>query len=76
VTLFVLLIVLTTAAAAAQYTSAAPAYLFGSAIAAMAGMALAFVVVWRSRQGPRAVIAAILLLVDMVLMLRAVITPR
>jgi len=76
VTLFVVLVVLTAVAAVAQYLSAAPTYLFASAVAALAGMAVAFAVVWRSRHGPRAVTAAVLLLADMVLVLRAVITPR
>ncbi len=67
---------LTIVAAVSQYLSAAPTYLFASAVAALAGMALAFLVVWRSRHGPRAVTAAVLLLANMILVLRAVITPR
>ena len=74
--LFVVLVVLTVVAAVSQYLSAAPTYLFASAVAALAGVAVAFAVVWRSRHGPRAVTAAILLLTDMILVLRAVITPR
>jgi hypothetical protein len=76
VALFVVLVALTIVAAVSQYLSAAPTYLFASAVAALAGMVVALLVVWRSRHGPRAVTAAILLLADMVLMLRAVITPR
>ena len=75
-TLFVVLVVLTAVAAVAPYLSAAPTYLFVSAVAALAGVTVAFAVVWRSRHGPRAVTAAVLLLVDMVLVLRAVVTPR
>jgi hypothetical protein len=76
VALFAVLVILTVVAAVSQYLSAAPAYLFTSAVAALAGMGVAFAVVWRSRHGPRAVTAAVLLLADMVLVLRAVITPR
>ena len=74
--LLVLLVVLTVIAVAAQALSATPTFLFGSALAAIAGMAVAFAVVWRSRPGPRAVVAAVLALVNMVLVLRAIVTPR
>ncbi|HVR70723.1 MAG TPA: hypothetical protein VMT87_07730 [Vicinamibacteria bacterium] len=74
--LFVLLVVLTVIAGAAQLVSGAPTFLFASAVAAIAGMAGAFAVVWRSRPGPRAVVAAILALVNIVLALRAIVTPR
>jgi hypothetical protein len=76
VALLVLLVVLTAIAGAAQLVSAAPAWLFAGAAAAFAGTALGFAVVWRSRAGPRAVVAAVLILVNIVLALRAIVTPR
>jgi hypothetical protein len=76
VALLVALVVLTLVAGAAPLLSGAPPYLFASAVAAIAGMAVAFAVVWRSRAGPRAVAAAVLTVVNLVLVLRAIVTPR
>lgn len=74
--MLILLIVLTVLAALAQYLASAPGHVLASAVAALAGAGLALVVVWRSRPGPRAVVAAILTLVNVVLALRALVTPR
>lgn len=49
---------------------------FAGASLAFGGMIAAFVAVRRSRPGPRAVAAAILILVNIVLALRAILTPR
>ena len=71
-----LLVLVTLAAIVAQYVSAGPVPLVLSAGAAVLGLALAFAVVWRTREGPRALIAAVLVLVNLVLVLRAIVTPR
>jgi hypothetical protein len=73
-----ILIVVTIAAAITQFGSAAPVPLVASAAAAVLGVVLAFALVWveRERPGPRALIAAVLILVNLVLVMRAVITPR
>jgi hypothetical protein len=49
---------------------------FAGASLAFAGMIAALMAVWRSRPGPRAVAAAILVLVNIVMALRAILTPR
>jgi hypothetical protein len=73
-----LLIVLTLAAAITQYASAAPLPLLASAAAGFLGAVVAFALVWRERDRPgvRALVAAILILANLVLVMRALITPR
>ena len=71
-----LLVVVTLAAIVAQYLSAGPVPLLASAGAAILGLLLAFMLVWRTREGPRALVAAVLILVNLVLVLRAIVTPR
>jgi hypothetical protein len=71
-----LLVVVTLIAVAAQYGSAGPVPLLISAGAAVLALVLAFALVWRSREGPRALVAATLILVNLVLVLRAMVTPR
>ena len=71
-----LLVVVTFVAIVAQYLSAGPVPLLSSAGAALVGLVLAFALVWRTRTGPRALTAAVLILVNLVLVLRAIVTPR
>ncbi len=68
--------ILTVVAGVAQYVARTPAHLMASAAMALAGAAVAFAIVYRSRPGPRAVTASILILVNLVLALRAFLTPR
>jgi hypothetical protein len=63
------------AAALVPYVLTAQAT-FAAATCAFAGMIAAFVVAARSRPGPRAVTAAVLILVNIVLAMRAILTPR
>jgi hypothetical protein len=73
-----LVVVVTVAAAVTQFVSAAPVPLLASAAAAVLGVVIAFVLVWRdrARPGPPALVAAVLILVNLVLVMRAVVTPR
>lgn len=74
--MIVLVAFLTVVAGLAQYLASAPAHLTASALTAVAGAAVAFAIVYRSRPGPRAAVAAVLILVNLVLALRAFLTPR
>jgi hypothetical protein len=71
-----LLIVLTAVALGAPYVSSGPAPLVVSGAAALSAVMVGFTLVWRSRAGPRALIAAVLILVNLVLVLRVLVTPR
>ena len=71
-----LLVVISAAAVAIQYASAGPVPLLVSAGVAFVGAVLAFAVVWRSRSGAAPLIAALLILVNLTLVLRAIVTPR
>ena len=71
-----LLVGVTLVAIVTQYLSAGPVPLLVSAGAGILGLALAFAVVWRSREGPRALSAAVLILVNLVVVLRAIVAPR
>ena len=71
-----LLVVATLIAVVAQYVSAGPVALLASAAAALVGIMLAFALIWRTRPGARALVAAVLILVNLVLVMRAIVTPR
>ena len=71
-----LLVVLTAAGVIVQYLSAGPVALLASAGAALVAVALAFAVVWRQRAGGTPLVAAVLILVNLVVVLRALVTPR
>ena len=76
VAMIVALAVLTVLAAMAQYAARSPEEaLLGAAMAVM-GAVLGFAIVYRSRPGPRAASAAVLILVNLVFALRAFLTPR
>jgi hypothetical protein len=72
----ILAAVCATAALLLPYLLGPPAPMWAGTSLAFAGLIAAFVAVWRSRPGPRAVAAAVLILVNMVLALRAILTPR
>jgi len=74
--MIVLLLILTVVAGLEQYVARTPAHSMASAMMALAGAAVAFAIVYRSRPGPRAVAAAVLILVNLVLALRAFVTPH
>lgn len=74
--MFVLLVLLTAGAGVTQYLARSPAHLTASALLALAGAGIAFAIVYRSRPGPRAGTAAVLILINLVLALRAFLTPR
>jgi hypothetical protein len=74
--MIILLAILTVAAGLAQYVARTPAHLMASALMALAGAAVAFAIVYRSRPGPRAVAAAVLIVVNLVFALRAFLPPR
>jgi hypothetical protein len=74
--MILLAVILTVVAGLAQYVVSTPAHLTASALTAVAGVAVAFAIVYRSRPGPTAATAAVLILINLVLALRAFITPR
>ena len=74
--MFPLLVVVTLVAVVTQFLTAAPVPLLASAAAAVVGLVLAFALVRRERPGPRAVVAAVLILVNLVLVVRTIVTPR
>jgi hypothetical protein len=74
--MLILSAVCTAAALFVPYLLPVSAQVFAAASLAFAGMMAAFAAVWRLRPGPPAVAGAILILVDIVLALRAVLTPR
>jgi hypothetical protein len=74
--MIVLVALLTVVAGLAQYLASTPADLTASALTAVAGVAVAFAIVYRSRAGRTAATAAVLILINLVLALRAFITPR
>lgn len=74
--MIILLIILTVVAGVAQYAARTPAHLMASAVMALAGAGVAFAIVYRSRPGPRAAAAAVMILVNLVFALRAFLTPR
>jgi hypothetical protein len=71
-----LLVVVTLIAIAAPLVSAGPVPLLVSAGAAVLGLVLGFALVWRARAGARALAAAVLILVNLVLVLRVILVPR
>jgi hypothetical protein len=74
--MLILAAVCAAAAALLPFLAGTGAPAFAVATLGFAGMIAALVAVWRSRPGPGAVVAAILVLVNIVLALRAVLTPR
>ena len=67
---------LTVLAALAQYAARTPEHVLASAALAVFGAVLGFALVYRSRPGPRAAVSAVLILVNLVLALRAFVTPH
>ena len=74
--LLILLVVLTLIAALAPLMGHTIYAVLARGAVAVAAMAVGFAFVWRSRAGPRAVLGAVLILVNIVLALRAFTTPR
>jgi hypothetical protein len=74
--MIILVAILTVVAGVMQYVAGTPEQRMAGAAMALAGAALAFALVYRSRPGPRAATAGVLILVNLVLALRAFLTPR
>ena len=74
--MLILLVVLTVSAALGPLAGRTSDVLLATGLVAVAAMGVGFAFVWRSRAGPRAVLGAVLILVDIVLALRAFTTPR
>lgn len=74
--MLILLVVLTVIAALGPLAGRTSDVLLATGLVAGAAIVVGFAFVWRSRAGPRAVLGAVLILVNMVLALRAFTTPR